>query len=286
MSTVLFCDSNCELWYDTAEKYGLKVISMPYTIDNKEYFYDLGRNTDFKDFYARIRKGSVPITSALNEFNYTEYFEPVLEAGNDIIYLSFSHQMSGTFASMERAIGELKKQYPERSVTCIDTKSICLGAGIVVLEAAKLFAAGGLSDAEFIERVKELIGKTRSYFTVDDLHHLKRGGRISGGAAVIGTILNLKPLLRLNAEGKIENFAKVKGRQNAIEALIDRAAEADIDLSRPAYLIDADATDAETFHQMFAERFGNPPETVNQTIGPVIGTHCGPGTLGICFLTK
>jgi DegV family protein with EDD domain len=274
------------LWYDTAEKYGLKVIYMPYTIDNKEYFYDLGRKTDFKDFYARIRKGSIPITSALNEYDYIEYFEPVLKAGDDIIYISFSHALSGTFASMEKAIAALKKKYPERAVTCIDTKNISSGTGLVVLEAAKLFAAGGLSDAEFIARVGGLIRDARAFFTVDDLYHLKRGGRIGGGAAMVGSILNLKPLLRLNAEGKIENFAKAKGRKKAIETLLDRAADNGIDLSRPIYLLDADAADADLFHDMFAARFGAPPNLIRQTVGPVIGTHCGPGTLGLCFLSR
>jgi DegV family protein with EDD domain len=259
---------------------------MPYTIDNKEYYYDLGRNTDFKDFFNRIRNGSVPLTSALNEYDYNQYFEPVLAAGNDIIYISFSHELSATFASMDKAIAALKEKYPERSITCLDTKKISMGAGLIVLEAAKLFNSKTLSDAEFIERVGGLIDKARAYFTVDDLYHLKRGGRISGSAAVIGSLLHIKPLLVINDKGRIENYDKAKGRRKAMEMLIDKAAQDGIDLEAPIGLLDADADDAEKFIQLFKERFGNPPELIRQSVGPVIGTHCGPGTLGICFFCR
>ncbi|MCL2061547.1 MAG: DegV family protein [Firmicutes bacterium] len=286
MDTVLFCDSNCEIWYDLAEHYKLNVIYMPYSIDGNESFYDLGRNTDFKEFYAKIRKGSIPLTSALNEYNYTEYFEPFLKEGKDILYISFSHKLSATFESMNKAIAALKEKYPKNEIVCIDSKNISMGAGAVVLEAAKYFAQGGVIKADLIKKIEQLKSNVRTLFAVDDLHHLKRGGRISGAAAVFGSLLGIKPLLKITQEGKIENFAKAKGRKKSMLMLLDNAEKAGIDTTQPVYMVDADAPDAPVFAQLFSERFTNAAQVYRQPVGPVIGTHCGPGTLGLIFFTK
>ena len=112
----LFCDSNCELWHTTVKDLGLNLIRMPYVIDGEEYFYDMGENHNFEDFFKRMREGSAPKTSALNEFAYTEYFEPILARGEDIYYITFSHQMSGTFNAMQNVIDQLKEKYPEREI--------------------------------------------------------------------------------------------------------------------------------------------------------------------------
>ena len=112
----LFCDSNCELWHTTVKELGLNVIRMPYTVNDEEYYYDMGENTDFKAFFDKMRDGAVAKTSALNEYAYTEYFEPVLARGEDIYYITFSHQMSGTFNAMKSAIAQLKEKYPEREI--------------------------------------------------------------------------------------------------------------------------------------------------------------------------
>lgn len=133
----LFCDSNCELWYTTAKEYGLKVIRMPYVLDGKEYYYDLGENTDFRHFYDRMRAGAVPTTSAINEQNYIDYFEPVLKEGQDIYYITFSHKLSATFESMDKAIAKLKEAYPDRVIRTFDTKAISLGSGFQVRYAAE-----------------------------------------------------------------------------------------------------------------------------------------------------
>lgn len=125
----LFCDSNCELWHTDVKEFGLEFIRMPYVLDGVEYYYDLGEQTDFKHFFDRMREGAVPTTSAINEQNYIDYFEPVLAAGKDIYYITFSHKMSATFQSMDRAIASLKEKYPDRVIRTFDTRSISLGAG-------------------------------------------------------------------------------------------------------------------------------------------------------------
>ena len=127
-----FCDSNCELWFDKVEALGINYISMPYTIDNEEIYYDLGKNSDNRAFFQKMRKGSVPKTSALNMQDYIDYFKPVLESGEDVVYVTFSHKMSATFESLDKAIAQLKTEYPDRRISEVDTKHISMAAGIVV----------------------------------------------------------------------------------------------------------------------------------------------------------
>ena len=170
----LFCDSNCELWYKTVDELGLNVIKMPYTLGEKEYFYDMGRETDFAAFFKAMREGAVPKTSALNEYSYIEYFEPVLAAGEDVFYITFSHAMSATFNAMEQAISQLREKYPDRVIRTVDTKTISLGAGFIVYYAALKYREGATMD-ELEAYVNELVPHTATYFAVEDLTYLYRG---------------------------------------------------------------------------------------------------------------
>ena len=190
-----FCDSNCELWFDKVESLGINYISMPYTVGDKEYYYDLGKNTDNRKFFEDMRKGAVPKTSALNMQDYLDYFEPVLKSGEDIIYVTFSHKMSATFESMAKAIQQLKQTYPERTVSVVDTKHISMAAGIVVYYAAKLHNEGA-SDAEVVKFVESFRERVKCYFTVSNLIYLKRGGRLSSFKAFVGTLFDIKPIRR------------------------------------------------------------------------------------------
>ena len=196
----LFCDSNCELWHTTVKELGLNVIRMPYTIGDKEYFYDMGEHTDFKAFFDQMRAGAVPKTSALNEYAYTEYFEPVLARGEDIYYVTFSHKMSATFNAMDAAIKALKEKYPDREIRYKDSKTISLGSGFVTYYAALKYNEGATMD-ELDAYLDELIPHTATYFVVDDLTYLHRGGRISGVSKVVGNLLGIKPILRFDEEG-------------------------------------------------------------------------------------
>lgn len=134
--SVLLCDSNCELWHTRLKELGLDVISMPYYVKGQEYYYDMGANTDFRAFYDAVRGGEIPKTQALNPEDYKRILTPYFEAGEDVLYLSFSHKMSGTFQYLDLALAELKEAYPERKCTVFDTASISLGAGIQVEQAA------------------------------------------------------------------------------------------------------------------------------------------------------
>ncbi len=281
--SVLLCDSNCELWYTRVKELGLDYISMPYCYGGGEYGYDLGENTDFKKFYDAVRGGTVPKTMALNPENYKEILTPYFKAGEDVLYISFSHAMSGTFAQLDAALKELKKEFPARKCTVFNTNSICLGAGIQVETAAELKQKGA-SDEEIIAFLKEFTNRVAVYFVVDDLMHLKRGGRLSAGAAVAGTLLSIKPMLTVNEEGGLNVIEKVAGRRKAVRALADKVIKGLTGTEYSVYILDADCKeDGDKLAELIKAKRSD-AKIVRQTIGPVIGTHCGPGTLGVIFI--
>ena len=282
----LFCDSNCELWHTTLKELGLNLIRMPYTVGDTEYYYDMGENTDFNAFFDKMKKGATPKTSALNEMDYLEYFEPVLKRGEDIYYVTFSHQMSGTFGAMKSAIAKLKEQYPDREIRFKDSKTISLGSGFVTYYAALKYRDGATMD-ELDAYLDELIPHTATYFVVDDLTYLYRGGRVSGVSKVMGNLLGIKPILYFNEEGKILNINKVKGFKKALATLRDymKAKGSELDKYKVFVLhADCEKTAAE-FVESIKKEFGN-LDVVLQPVGPVIGSHCGPGTVGLIFHAK
>ena len=282
--SVLLCDSNCELWHTRAEELGLDYISMPYYVEEKEYRYDLGKNTDFRAFYDAVRGGAVPKTQALNPEDYKEILTPYFEKGEDVLYVSFSHKMSGTFNYLDIALRELKEKYPDRKCTIFNTNGISLGAGIQVEQAA-LMKKAGASDEEILAFLKEFTDRVAVYFVVDDLMHLKRGGRLSGFAAVAGTLLSLKPVLTFNEEGGLSVLTKVGGRKKAISTLAAHVVEELRDADKySVYIVDADCKeDGDRLRDLILEKRPE-AQIVRQIVGPVIGSHCGPGTLGVIFV--
>lgn len=280
--SVLLCDSNCELWYTTLKDYGVYFISMPYYINEQEYFYDLGEKTDFKHFFGLIREGAMPKTQALNPENYKDILTPYFSRGEDVLYVSFSHAMSGTFGQLESALKELREIYPERKCTVFNTNSISLGAGIQVLAAARKKKEGA-SDEEIIEYLQDFTNKSAEYFVVDDLNHLKRGGRLSSFSAMFGTLLGIKPMLTIDAKGGLAVIEKLKGRRKAISTLAEKVVDGIADKSFPVFVVDADAPeDGDRIAELIKSKLPD-VEIVRQPIGPVIGSHCGPGTIGVIF---
>ena len=282
----LFCDSNCELWHTTIKELGLNLIRMPYIVGDEEYFYDMGENHDFKGFFDKMRAGATPKTAALNEYAYMEYFEPVLARGEDIYYITFSHQMSGTFNAMQNVIAQLKEKYPERVIRFKDSKLISLGSGFVTYYGALKYREGATMD-ELDAYLDDLIAHTATYFVVDDLTYLHRGGRVSGLSKFMGNLLGIKPILYFNEEGKILNIDKVKGMKKAMTSLIGYIKEKGMDLDKyKMFIMQADCqSEAETFANNIKATFGDLDIEI-QPIGPVIGAHCGPGTIGLIFHAK
>ena len=282
----LFCDSNCELWHTTVKELGLNVISMPYIENGEERLYDMGEKHDFKAFFDAMRAGQTPKTAALNEFAYTEYFEPVLARGEDIYYITFSHQMSGTFNAMKNVIEQLKEKYPDREIRFKDSKLISLGSGFITYYGALKYKNGATMD-ELDTYLDDLIEHTATYFVVDDLTYLYRGGRVSGVSRVVGNLLGIKPILYFNEEGKILNVAKAKGMRKALSALLDYMKVKGSELNQyKVYVLHADCEEAaQRFIASMKEKFGD-LDVELQPVGPVIGAHCGPGTIGLIFHAK
>ena len=280
----LFCDSNCEIWHDEAKALQLNVIRMPYVLDGEEYYYDLGEKTDFAHFYKRMREGAVPKTSAINEQNYTDYFEPVLAAGEDIFYITFSHKLSATFESMNRAIAALKEKYPDREIRTFDTKSISLGAGFQVRYAAEKYLKGASID-ELEAYLTELSAHTVVYFVVDDLVYLKRGGRISALTATFGTLLGIKPLISIMPGGSLKSVGKIKGAKRVVSEFIRLMKEHNCDTQNyRVEVLQADCPETgDALVSALKEEFGENIKVNCQIVGPVIASHCGPGTLGVIF---
>lgn len=282
--SVFFTDTDCEMHYTDAESLGMRVIGMPYTIKGQEQVYDFGKNTNIKQFFDDMRNGEVATTSALNSQDYIDYFEPVLASGEDILYVHFSSKLSATFDHMSVAIKELLAKYPDRKITCFDTGNISIGAGIQAIEACKLHN-NGASDEEVIEFLKEFKQRVAIYFSVESLQYLKRGGRISSVSAVFGTMLNIKPILTVTKEGKLEKLTTVKGTKKAVDFLVEKfKTEYGNDAKFETYVLDADCK--ETGDEI-AERIRNLGKDVNirrLDVGPVIGAHSGPGTAGVVFV--
>ena len=285
--SVYFTDTDCEIWFTDVDKYNINYLAMPYTICGKEYPYDYGRSTDFKDLYGKVRAGEMPTTSALNPQDYIDAFEPYFKKGQDILYVHFSSELSGTFNHLRTAYEELKEKYPERKITMFDTKQICYGAGVLAFEGAKMHNEGA-SDEEIINRLTVLRDKVRTEFMVDSLSHLRRGGRISGASAVIGTMLNIKPVLECNREGKIVKIGTQHGIKKALEFMVDRMVKCfDFDMEQEIVLADADEPkNADYMESLIRKKLGEGVKIRRLPIGPVIGAHCGPSTIGVIYYSK
>ena len=283
---VFMTDSDSDLPYELKVRYDIPVVSMPYTLEGKEYFDDLGQTLDSKSFFDKMRAGAQPSTSALNETIYLEYFEPVLAEGKDLLFVAFSSQLSGTINAVYAARETLLAKYPERKFMVVDTLSIFGPMTILVLKAHELYRAGKPME-EVAAWLEENKLRAQAWFTVDDLKYLKRGGRISPAVAAIGTMLDLKPILTETLEGKLASADKVRGRRKAMNYIVDKAVENVADQKEAVGIIlHADAlADAQKLRDMLAARLPD-MELRIENVGPVIGTHAGPGTLAFCFLGK
>ena len=284
---VFMTDSDSDLPFSYVDERDISMVYMPYIMNGQEYMDDLGRNGGQKDYFDKMRAGAAPTTSLLPMGAYLELFEPILAEGKDILFIAFSSQLSGTQQNALNAREELLEKYPDRKIEIVDTLSISVPQAILVLKAYELYREGRPME-EVAQWVEENKLHAQAWFTVDDLRYLRRGGRISAAAAVAGTLLDLKPVITENREGKLVNSDKMRGRKSALRLLADRAAE---NIDDPAnampVIIHADAPeDAQRLEKLLHERIPGLPEVQTWYVGPVIGAHCGPGTIAVCFFGK
>lgn len=284
----LFTDTDTDITPEIAQKYGYKLISMPYTIDGKEVFPYVDFDVfDYHAFYERLRKGTLPTTSALSPVAYIDYFEPEFKKGLDVLYVHFSAAMSGTFNALRLALEELKEKYPERQVHLIDTKGITLGSYNICLSIGEMYKAG--KSIEEIEAwADEEVDKFAVYFYADDLKFFGKSGRVSGFAAFMGNIIGLKPIIFMDSDGKMKTKDKCRGRKQTLTKLLDYIEELQEDMKNYRVIIGhADAEDiAMELTKMFKERFGEDIPIEYDVVNPTAGSHCGPNTIGISFHAK
>ncbi len=284
---VFMTDSDSDLPFHYVDELDLTMVYMPYIIDGTEYMDDLGRSGKQKEYFDQMRAGAVPVTSLLPTAVYEETFEPFFKDGQDILFLAFSSQLSGTIQNIYAAREDLLKKYPDRKMTVVDTLSISAPQFLLILGAYALYDQGKPMD-EVAAWVEENKLKAQAWFTVDDLQYLRRGGRVSAMAATVGSALDLKPIITESKEGKIISADKVRGRKAALRYLADRTFENIVDAANQTLIImHADCPeDAARLEALIRERVPDLQAIQTVFVGPVIGAHCGPGTIAACFMGK
>ena len=286
---VIVTDSSADLCAELVEQLELSILPLAFILKGKTYRdYPDRREMPIGAIYTSLREGEMVTTAAVNVAEYQAHLEPILAAGKDVLVLAFSSGLSTTCNSARIAAQELSEAYPERKILVVDTLCASLGQGLLVWYAARMRQSG-----KSIEEVRDWAEANKlhlcHWFTVDDLHFLKRGGRVSAATAVVGTMLQIKPVLHVDNEGHLINMAKARGRKAALKALVDHMEQTAIDpAGQTVFISHGDCLeDAQFVAQEVSQRFGIPLERiVLNEIGPVIGAHAGPGTVALFFLGK
>ena len=282
---VLLTDSSADLSQQLVEELGVEVLPLCFTMGDKTYRnWPDNREMDPEEFYRMLREGGMATTSAVNVGDYTEALTPFLEAGKDVLVLAFSSGLSATCNSARIAAQELNEQYPQQRVRVVDTLCASLGQGLLVWHAARLKQAGKSLD-EVGDWAEENKLHLCHWFTVSDLHFLKRGGRISSATAVLGTMLSIKPVMHVDDEGHLIKVGTARGRGASLKALVDHMAETADDPGNQVVFISHGGCleDARKVAEDVKARFGTKEVVINY-VGPVIGAHSGPGTVALFFL--
>ena len=282
---IIMTDSCCDLTDQMARELELEVLPLTMTMDGEEYPNTLdGRYITNEEFYKRLRAGKTSTTAAANVGQFEDAMRAVLGRGQDILCLCFSSALSTTYQSAVIAAENVAPDFPERTIRVIDTLSASRGQGLLVYLAAQK-KKEGLTLSQLGDWVEDNKLHICHWFTVDDLNHLKRGGRVSAAAALFGTMLSIKPVLHVDDTGHLVPVSKTRGRKASLLALVDRMAESAIDPAGQTIFIshgDCEA-DAEFVADEVRRRFGVQDIYINY-VGPVIGNHSGPGTLALFFL--
>jgi DegV family protein with EDD domain len=283
MAVRLFADSACDLPLAFYEENGVGLFPLKVLLDGEEY--EDVRTISPKTVFEAIRNGKMPKTSQASPAGFEKAFTEMAENKEDGIYIAFSSQLSGTYQTAVMVLEQVKEKYPDFSLTIVDTKNASLGYGLIVLGAAKLAASGAskeeiLADVEFRSRHME------SLFTVEDLDHLAKGGRVSKASAFLGGLLNIKPLLNVE-DGKLVPIEKIRGKKKLLRRVVEVMGERGQNLNQQVIGI-SHADDLETANemkQMIVDAY-SPREVYITDIGSAVGAHTGPGTIAIFFLNE
>ena len=278
-------DSSCDLPDQLAAELELKVVPLSLTMEGKQYLNTTDeRGIAHKELYARLREGVMAKTSAANVEDFLSALEPEMAAGRDALYIGFSSALSATCAVGANVCRDLMEKYPGRKAYAVDSLCASLGQGLFVYLLAQKKREGMDIDAlrDYAEELKLHICH---WFTVEDLQFLRRGGRVSAAAAFIGSILSIKPVLHVDNEGRLIPVSKVRGRKASLRAIADKVKETMLDRpDQTLFISHGDSEeDAKLVAEMIQERTGLKLQVLN-FVGPVIGSHSGPGTIAVFFI--
>lgn len=282
---VIMTDSSCDLSPETLAQWGVKCIDLTYREAGSSTVLS-NSSASLADFYAEMRKGTVYQTSAVNPAECRDAYEEILRSGHDIVYIAFSSGLSVSKQSAELAAQDVKEAFPSQRIAVVDSLCASAGQGLLVYLAVQKKNAGTDFDS-LVSYLTDTVSKMCHWFTVDDLKYLKRGGRISAASAFAATVLDIKPVLHMDDEGHLINMSKVRGRKQAIKALAEKYQELAEDPENGIYYIShADCPrDAAALEELIFRKLGTNASIIAD-IGPVIGSHAGPGTLALFFVGK
>lgn len=278
-------DSGSDISGSTLDKWGISVADLTFKFDGDEQEL-VNAQMPSGEFYTRMREGGMSRTAAVNPDGFKSLFIPELEAGKDVLCLALSGGISNTADAAAQAAAELAEEYPDRKIIAIDSLCASAGLGLLVYLALKKRKEGATIE-ENAEYIRSIIPNLCHWFTVDDLKYLARNGRISATAAFAAGLLGIRPVLHVDNEGKLINMFKVRGRKKSLRSMADKYSELAFDPKEGIYFIShgdclADAKELEAM--IFADH--GQRATLITDVGPVIGSHSGPGTLALFFLGK
>lgn len=284
---VLTCCSTVDMPYDYFQKRSIPYACFHYILDGKEYLDDLGQTISFEEYYSRIAAGAMPTTSQVNVEQYMELFEPFLKEGKDILHISFSSGLSGSYNSATIAREELLSLYPDRKILIVDSLGASSGYGLLTDMAADM-RDDGVPLEEVYEWLEENKLNVHHWFFSTDLTHYKRGGRISATSAAVGSLLSICPLLNMSYDGKLIPRKKIRGKKNVIEEIVHMMevhAKDGLNYSGKCFISNSACyDDARKVADLIEEKFPllNGQVMIN-SVGTVIGAHTGPGTVALFF---
>lgn len=285
---VLSCESTVDLPYSYVAGRNIPVLFYTYLVDDQVYPDDMGRDPQaLPNFYDMLAAGKLPTTSQLNEFQYETFFEPLLEQG-DVLHIAFGSGMTGSVANARKAAETLKEKYPNREIKVIDSLCSSTGYGLLVDTAADMRDQGCTMD-EIYNWVMENCKQVHHQFFSTDLSFFRRSGRVSGPAAMLGAVLNICPIMRLDDTGHIIAYDKVRGKKKAVERTVETMAahvRNGENYAGKCFISHSNCPqEAQALWEAVEARFPNLAGKIQLcNIGTIIASHCGPGTVAVFFL--
>ena len=282
--TILVIDSGCDLPLEYIEQDNIVPLGLVCNFKGEAIEDDFGKKFIRKDFYDALRQGEMPTTSQINSEKFIEVFAKHVKEGKSIIYIVMSSALTGTINSANIARETILEEFPEADISIVDSKCASLGEGLLVHYAYEMLKKGA-SKEEIVTWIEENKLKINHWFTVNDLNHLKRGGRISSSAAAVGTLLNIKPVLYVDNEGRLTPFSKCRGRKKAIHTLAEKFMErTDPNKEQVIAIGHGDCLEDALALEALVREHGNVKDVILNYVGTAIGSHTGPEILGLYFI--